>query len=138
MIKRKEVEIMDEHVDPEEVVGYPEPVNVEVILEPLPVPEAEFIFNTDAARQWLDASCYRGHNSLKSIRFDPEGIPIKHITFLFELIREALMKEYQKKYTLEVCKGLLYVPDYLVENPILKEYFEQVDMVGEYVVFQKK
>jgi hypothetical protein len=104
---------------------------------PEPVPDAQMVFDADVAELWLRDANARKQGVFLSIRFEPDGMPEKQLDFLLSMAAKAIGgKMYTHKGALRGT-GTLFVPQSLAKAPVLSS-LEEVDIVGYYVVFQRK
>jgi hypothetical protein len=98
------------------------------------VPEADFVFDADAAEFWLSKSYARVKNVLRSVRFEPADMEISQLSFLLSLAAASIRGRYTVRK--QQFRGVLYVPRVLSQSPELS-HMEKGSRVGEYVEFFK-
>jgi hypothetical protein len=114
-----EVEQVPEDI-PIPETGEPEP------LPPAPaIPDAQLVFDKTIAEKWLASSWLRLINVYLSVRFEPDGMAPRHVSFCLYLAARSLK-----------TGGVIYVPKSLANNPHLAD-FTKGEAVGKYASFTR-
>lgn len=134
----EDVEFFDEGKVGKEVEEAPviEPKKVANKVISDPVPPVDLVFDKDEASEWLHTSSRRLKKVFFSVRFEPEGIPEKHLSFLLRLAAESVSPKYKKTRVSNPVKGFFYCPVEWAEE--VPESLEQTGTVGGYAIFQPR
>lgn len=111
-------------------IPYVEPILPQKVEEPEPdekaPPSAKFVFDATVAALWLSKAYVRVSDRHRSVRFEPEGISPKHVSFVVFLLARAMRSG-----------GILYVPASFANHDHLSG-FDEIGTSGAYVSLKKK
>lgn len=96
------------------------------------VPDAEFVFDAQAANLWLAKAYARLRGVYASVRFEPEDMDLQQLSFLLSLAAASIRGRFTVRR--QEHRGVLFVPRVLSKAPELS-HMEKGERVGEYVAF---